>query len=48
MKIKCEIYFLQKNMHLCAANCCDDTEKSMDSVQGCIERCGQSVNNSQK
>ncbi|XP_061392718.1 protein FAM136A-like [Musca vetustissima] len=32
---------MQSEMHLCAANCCDDVHRqpSMDNVQGCIEDC---------
>lgn len=32
---------MQSDMHVCAANCCDDRwqQPNMDSVQGCIEDC---------
>lgn len=26
-------------MHLCAAKCCENQTASLDSVQGCVERC---------
>lgn len=38
----------QKEMHLCAAKCCDDSNASMDVVQGCIDRCSQPVNRAQQ
>lgn len=38
----------QKDMHLCAAKCCDDKSASIDTVQSCIERCSQPVNRAQR
>lgn len=35
-------------MHLCAAKCCDDKNGSIDTVQGCIERCSAPVNRAQQ
>lgn len=40
--------FLQADMHLCAAKCCDDKTGSIDSVQSCIERCSGPVNRAQQ
>lgn len=42
------LIFVQKEMHLCAAKCCDDSNASMDVVQGCIDRCSQPVNRAQQ
>lgn len=39
---------LQAEMHLCAAKCCEDKHGSIDSVQGCIERCSAPVNRAQQ
>lgn len=38
----------QADMHLCAAKCCDDKNGSIDSVQGCIERCSSPLNRAQQ
>lgn len=35
-------------MHLCAAKCCDDKSASIDTVQGCIERCSQPESRAQR
>lgn len=35
-------------MHLCAAKCCDDRQSSIDTVQGCVERCSGSVTKAQR
>lgn len=35
-------------MHLCAAKCCEDKNGSIDTVQGCIERCSAPVNRAQQ
>lgn len=35
-------------MHLCAAKCCEDKNGSIDSVEGCIERCSAPLNRAQK
>lgn len=35
-------------MHNCAARCCEDTEASMDSVQGCVQRCSKPVDAAQR
>lgn len=40
--------FVQGEMHLCAAKCCDDKNGSIDTVQGCIERCSAPVNRAQQ
>jgi hypothetical protein len=35
---------LERSMHLCAANCCEDTATSTEKVHACIEQCqGQTV-----
>lgn len=38
----------QADMHLCAAKCCEDKNGSIDSVEGCIERCSAPLNRAQK
>lgn len=35
-------------MHLCAAKCCEDKKSSIDSVQGCVERCSTPLNKAQR
>lgn len=35
-------------MHLCAAKCCDDRAASIDTVQGCVERCSGNVSKAQR
>ena len=35
-------------MHKCAAKCCDDKFSSIDTVQGCIERCSAPLNQAQQ
>ena len=30
---------MQLKMHMCAADCCRDTESSMEKSQACIEKC---------
>lgn len=35
-------------MHLCAAKCCQDKMSSIDSVQGCVERCSTPLNKAQR
>lgn len=42
------IYLKKGEMHLCAAKCCDDKNGSIDTVQGCIERCSAPVNRAQQ
>jgi len=32
---------LERDMHLCAANCCDDKTAKIDDVHSCVERCQQ-------
>lgn len=34
-------------MHMCAAKCCEDKSRPMDSVQNCIERCTLPVTKAQ-
>lgn len=45
--IKIEVS-LQHEMHVCAAKCCEDQKASIDTVQGCIERCSMPVNRAQR
>lgn len=40
--------FFQADMHNCAAKCCEDKLSSIDSVQGCIERCSTPLNKAQR
>lgn len=35
-------------MHFCAAKCCEDKTASMDTVQGCVERCSTPLNRAQR
>lgn len=35
-------------MHFCAAKCCEDKQSSIDSVQGCVERCSAPLNKAQR
>lgn len=35
-------------MHLCAAKCCEDKYSSIDTVQGCVDRCSTPLNKSQR
>lgn len=39
--------FLQTDMHLCAAKCCQDSNASVDSVQNCVDRCSQPLTRAQ-
>lgn len=34
-------------MHRCAAKCCDNTSVSLESVQRCVENCGNSLTKAQ-
>lgn len=47
-KLNVVIYLKKGEMHLCAAKCCDDKNGSIDTVQGCIERCSAPVNRAQQ
>lgn len=35
-------------MHYCAAKCCEDKGGSIDSVQGCVDRCSSPLNRAQR
>lgn len=35
-------------MHYCAAKCCEDKGGSIDSVQGCVDRCSTPLNRAQR
>lgn len=39
---------LEKDMHLCAANCCDTTTSSIEDVHRCVERCQDSTMRAQQ
>lgn len=34
-------------MHRCAANCCDQTDLSIDDVHSCVGRCSNELNKAQ-
>ncbi|KAK9696523.1 Eukaryotic protein of unknown function (DUF842) [Popillia japonica] len=38
---------MQADMHRCAAKCCDNTSVSLESVQRCVENCGNSLTKAQ-
>jgi len=38
---------LQKSMHLCAANCCDNEHISLDGVHRCTQNCSEPLNKAQ-
>ena len=40
--------FQEKDMHLCAAKCCDSQTSSIDDVHHCVERCQDSTMMAQK
>ncbi|XP_003741187.1 protein FAM136A [Galendromus occidentalis] len=39
---KAKVRRVQRDMHLCAAKCCDDSTKSAEQVHNCIENCQDS------
>jgi len=39
---------VQADMHFCAAKCCEDKVSSINSVQGCVERCSAPLNRAQR
>jgi hypothetical protein len=39
---------VEKDMHLCAAKCCDDMTSSIDQVHACVEKCQQPTARSQQ
>jgi hypothetical protein len=39
---------LEKDMHLCAAKCCDTTTSSIEDVHRCVERCQDSTMRAQQ
>ncbi len=41
-------FWFQADMHFCAAKCCQDQTSSIDSVQGCVERCSAPLNKAQR
>lgn len=40
--------FQEKDMHLCAAKCCDSQTSSIEDVHRCVERCQESTMMAQK
>uniref|UniRef100_A0A6A7G566 Protein FAM136A-like isoform X2 n=1 Tax=Hirondellea gigas TaxID=1518452 RepID=A0A6A7G566_9CRUS len=38
---------IQRDMHRCAAECCDQKEPSVDQVHSCIERCSAPLHGAQ-
>ncbi|KAI4468234.1 hypothetical protein MML48_2g00004013 [Holotrichia oblita] len=38
---------MQADMHRCAAKCCDNTSVSLESVQRCVENCGNPLTKAQ-
>lgn len=41
-------HYFQADMHFCAAKCCEDQTSSIDTVQGCVERCSVPLNKAQR
>jgi len=39
---------LERNMHLCAANCCEDAFASVEDVHRCMERCQEPTQRAQQ
>lgn len=39
--------YLQHEMHLCAAKCCENSDASLDRVQHCVENCSVPLHNAQ-
>lgn len=39
---------MQRDMHNCAASCCDNETYSIQKVHNCVENCGSSLNKAQQ